>query len=338
MGVSGSVKALDPCDPAHSPLYRRPHAWKRDEFYYTELNADGSYVGARTMTTEDISKECLALVKLDCSWFISESVHRQSLQKSPNGVYVDPYDYLAQQSGALRGIEDKPYTIHLYMNKCALGNSDLETRNLLVPRGMDATLDSVTLESFVVIPDGKASTPAKSMQQRAVEAFATMRLPDPQPLVSLGRDATTGRRYTVPNGYTWFAAAADSFRSQSKRVDAGQAWVEVTATPVGLRFSPGGDEADTVVSCQGRGQTAQEVSNVPGDHRPWWTKPPASDCWYRYTFTSPGFPDQPLTATLETVWQVTWVGSGHSRGTLPETTTGVDLHYAVTELQTLVTR
>lgn len=240
---------------------------------------------------------------------------------------------LDSQSGALNGHEDENYVVTTYTNTC-----DMRDPATGIVDKLKSFLTPVqTLESQVVRLENEHGP--DSAQETAKHAFATMHLPDPQPYVSVSYWRNNPTPYTVVRGHTWFATEPETFKPQTKRVQAGNAWVEVTATPVGLRFTPGGDEGNTQVYCDGPGVRQSDIN--PSYHytyAPWRSKPPNSNCSYNYTRTSPGDPDGPLTSTLEIRWRITWTANGRTSGTLPDYYTEATSTYAVTELQSLVTK
>ncbi len=62
----------------------------------------------------------------------------------------------------------------------------------------------------------------------------------------------------------------------------------------------------------------------------------ASSCTYSYRTSSAAVADQTFDASVTVVWQVTWVGSGATSGTLPAMTTTAGFPVAVTERQSVV--
>ncbi len=126
---------------------------------------------------------------------------------------------------------------------------------------------------------------------------------------------------------------------RSKRVDAGATWVEVFAVPVALGFMANGE---SVQWCNGPGDdlSVQNINTLWNSKkvRPFYHPAPAG-CSKKFTRTSPGLPNQPVTGTMQIRWHISWVGSGNTEGTLPDMySTATTIPFAITEAQTLVTR
>lgn len=161
----------------------------------------------------------------------------------------------------------------------------------------------------------------------ALRAASTFELPDPAPGRYPAGKLPDGRPYTVVKAYTWYWTSAATWKSDSATARAGANWATVTATPVKLSFSPGDGSGGT--SCAGPGEAWSS------SYGPWAAAP--SGCDYRYQHSSINQPGGMITATYTTTWQLTWVGSGGTGGTLPGRETTSQSTFAVAELQSVVT-
>lgn len=172
-------------------------------------------------------------------------------------------------------------------------------------------------------PPGLGPTPAMLAQR----AFDSVTLTKP----STGRypagTLTNGQSYTVVHAYTWYYIDAADFKKLTARAAAGPVFAEVTVTPVALSFTPG--DGSAAVSCAGPGTAWNSGYGV-------WDASP-SGCDYQYPHSSIHEPNQEVTATYGITWQVTWVGSGNTSGTLPDQTTTSNSTFAVAEVESVVT-
>ena len=135
--------------------------------------------------------------------------------------------------------------------------------------------------------------------QLAVTAQNTLVLPKPS--VSRSPDQTLrydGSPYTYVNLWTWYWASPASYRTLTQTTRAGAVWATVTARPVSLSFDPG--NGDPAVSCAGPGRA---WTHADGNHDP----TASGACGYRYVASTD---DTPITVTVTTTWDVSWVGSG----------------------------
>ena len=173
-------------------------------------------------------------------------------------------------------------------------------------------------------PPGMAPTPG----QLALRAFNSLALTKP----STGRypdgRLKNGQPYTVVRAATWYWADPVDFKSLTARAAAGAVWAEVTVKPTALTFTPG--DGNSAVSCAGPGTTWNSAYGV-------WDPSP-SGCDYHYPNSSIHEPHGVVTATYGIRWQVTWVGSGNTSGTLPDQTTTSRSTFAVAEVESVVTR
>jgi len=172
-------------------------------------------------------------------------------------------------------------------------------------------------------PAGLGPTPAELAQR----AFDSLTLTKP----STGRypvgTLKNGQSYTVVHAYTWYFSDPNDFKTLSARAAAGPVWAQVTVTPVALTFTPG--DGNGQVSCAGPGTAWNSSYGV-------WAASP-SGCDYQYPHSSIHEPNGQVTATYGINWQVTWVGSGNTAGTLPDQRTTSNSTFAVAEVESVVT-
>jgi len=171
---------------------------------------------------------------------------------------------------------------------------------------------------------GCASTTlgAPTPGQLAIVAYG--RLPLPTPAVRRSPSEALryqGLPYSYVNLWTWYWTEPGTFRTVSQTVTAGGVSATVTARPVELRFDPG--DGNPAVTC-------------PGPGRPWrqadGNSAPESGCGYRYRHVSSS---GPVTATVSTVWRVTWVGNNGTSGSLPLLMTQASDRLNVIQTQTV---
>lgn len=129
------------------------------------------------------------------------------------------------------------------------------------------------------------------------------------------------------HAYTWYYSDHAHFRTLTARAAAGATWAQVTVKPVALTFKPG--DGNGAVSCTGPGTAWNSSYGV-------WAASP-SGCDYQYPHSSIHEPNGVVTATYGINWQVTWVGSGGTSGTLPDQTTTSNSTFAVAEVESVVT-
>lgn len=172
-------------------------------------------------------------------------------------------------------------------------------------------------------PAGMGPTPGQLAQQ----AFDSLTLTKP----STGRypagTLKNGQSYTVVHAATWYWSDPNDFKTLTARAAAGPVWAAVTVKPIALTFSPG--DGNAVVSCAGPGTAWNSSYGV-------WDPSP-SGCDYHYPHSSIHEPNHVVTATYGVRWQVTWVGSGNTSGTLPDQTTTRNATFAVAEAESVVT-
>jgi hypothetical protein len=177
--------------------------------------------------------------------------------------------------------------------------------------------------SLIAVPTGSrpANGPVGSPEDLAIWARNHMQLP--RPAVSFNpRVPSSVGSATVVGLPTWWWVTNWSERTQF--TEAGPVWVNVTASPVRLLLQPGDGQRAT---CDGPG--------LPWSAHVSETDPRA--CTYRYEHSSAGEPGRRYTATLTTVWRVTWTGSGGAGGTLPDLTLSSPVPVPVLEVQTVIT-
>jgi len=130
-----------------------------------------------------------------------------------------------------------------------------------------------------------------------------------------------GLSYSYVNLWTWYWTEPGTFRTVSQTVTAGGVSATVTARPVELRFDPG--DGNPAVTCSGPGRAWQEDDG---------NSAPDSGCGYRYPHVSSS---GPITATVSTVWKVTWVGNNGTSGSLPLLMTQASGRLNVIQTQTV---
>jgi hypothetical protein len=180
---------------------------------------------------------------------------------------------------------------------------------------------------YVWLPQPPANLgPTPGMLAR--QAFDSLTLTKP----STGRypagTLRDGIPYTVVRAYTWYWTDPADFQTLTARASAGPVWAEVTVKPVALTFTPGNGVG--AVSCAGPGTEWNSNYGV-------WAASP-SGCQYRYPQSSIHEPNDEVTATYGIRWQVAWVGSGNSSGTLADQTTRSTATFAVAEAEAVVIR
>jgi hypothetical protein len=146
-----------------------------------------------------------------------------------------------------------------------------------------------------------AGAPAVTPQQLAQIAVGDLVIPglDPDTAPPAGQDGLVG----LPE---WFwVPPAEWHQVQTPPVRAGPVWAVATATPETIVFSPGGGLAG--VSCQGPGPAYNPGLPSAAQH---------TDCSYTYDQPSVGQPGNAYAADVTILWNVSWVGSGGTGGTV----------------------
>jgi hypothetical protein len=153
----------------------------------------------------------------------------------------------------------------------------------------------------MLVTTGPAGPPAATPQQLAQIAVGDLVIPglDPDTAPPAGKDGLVG----LPE---WFwVPPADWHPVQTPPVRAGPVWAVATATPATIVFSPGGGLAS--VSCQGPGTAYNPGLPPTAQH---------TDCSYTYDEPSVGQPGNVYAADVTILWNVSWVGSGGTGGTV----------------------
>ena len=175
-------------------------------------------------------------------------------------------------------------------------------------------------------PTAALPTPAELARQ----AYAQLRLPVPVPMHSPDLRLADGRVAVLVGEHTWVWTDRSRFRAQSRRLQVGPVWAQVTATPVGLSFDPG--NGDPTMTCLGPG--TPYVAARYSSHAA------SPTCDYLYPRSSAGSPGGVVTAEYGIRWQVRWTGStgtAAAGGQLPEMTSRSTTDLAVAEAQALGT-
>jgi hypothetical protein len=262
--------------------------------------ADGKF---RLLTAEEVFQSCVDATRDRCVWASTGTASAADMTWGETATF-----------GAIGSIKlEKGYYLPVkYQLQCPGG----------------AARDAAVRFDFII------NAPSDRQVRQAVDS---LKLPSPTPSVWLLRDNQVQVSYTLVNGYMWFSTDPAQFTTRIKRVELGNSWVQVSASPIGLGFTANGQTG----WCNGPGDTL-----TPENITWWWQNkrikpfydPAPSGCSIRFTHTSPGFPDQPITATMTIRWRITWVGSAHTNGTLPDLdTTTPTTPFAITEAQTLIT-
>lgn len=176
---------------------------------------------------------------------------------------------------------------------------------------------------------GEPALPAPG--ELAQEAYAQLRLPVPTPEHSPDLRLADGRPAVLVGEQTWLWTDRSRFQPQSRRLQVGPVWAQVTATPVGLSFDPG--DGEPVESCAGPG-----TPFVAGRDRQHAASP---TCGYLYEQSSAQQPGGVVSAEYGITWRVSWTGASGATpagGQLPEMTSRTTAVFAVAEAQALGTR
>lgn len=184
---------------------------------------------------------------------------------------------------------------------------------------------------LVWVPPGKTAPAPPTALQLAQLAYGELVLPKPTPSRYPTGTLSDGRPYTIVQTHMWFSTSPDSWTASSKKVCAGALCATATAKPTTLTFDPG--NGDSSVSCPGPGTTFQRPSGgswVPGRQ--------PQGCDYQYTTSSYGDPSGEVTSTYTIGWTVTWTATNGQGGTFNDLQTETTSHFAVAELQSVVTR
>lgn len=170
----------------------------------------------------------------------------------------------------------------------------------------------------LIRPAGGAGVTPQMLVGQAVRELV-LPLPQVRTAPPRGRPGMVGIRQ-------WFwLDGAGQWTAKSKRVQVGDVWAEVTASPRRLVISPGGGLPDVV--CDGPG--------IPYDpHRP--PQEQDSGCTYLYERSSADQPSNAYQVLVTVVWGATWRGSGGAGGPLAPISRSISYALPVAEAQALV--
>ena len=163
----------------------------------------------------------------------------------------------------------------------------------------------------------------------AAQAADQLQLPLPVPRHSPDLRLSDGRAATLVGEHTWFWTEPSQWRPVHRRIQAGPAWVAVTATPQTLSLHPG--TSQDPVSCPGPG--------TPYD-RSFGLHTASPDCDIVFERSSSGQPREQVQARWVITWDVSWRGfdgTGPTGGTLPPMTSRAGADLTVAEAQALTT-
>jgi hypothetical protein len=172
------------------------------------------------------------------------------------------------------------------------------------PPPKNHTWDAITCpgkQAFggVILVNDAAGAPAVTPQELAQIAIQDLFIPKLRPKTAppLNHDGLVGlpEWFWIPD---WRAVKPPPIR-------AGPVWAQAIAVPTKIIFNPGGGLAG--VTCQGPG-TAY-LPNVPlsAQH---------TACSYTYDQPSTGQPGNAYAASVTVLWNVSWIGSGGTGGTV----------------------
>lgn len=149
----------------------------------------------------------------------------------------------------------------------------------------------------------------------ALRAWADLRLP--LPAVRTAPPRGSKGLVGLPE---WVWIPRSQWHAMTKRVSAGGAWVQVTATPKQLIITPGAGLSP--IWCAGPGTAYDSNRAASSQH---------TDCSYTYATSSASQPGAAYRVTV----QVVWVGSGGAGGVLPDISRGTSFALPVAEAQSL---
>jgi hypothetical protein len=192
----------------------------------------------------------------------------------------------------------------------------------------DVTCSDGSSYMGVYVPPSAGNLPPAVALAGTLAQTVANRLPLPSPRV---------RHNPVGNALvglaTWWWVDPGQWQPLRQRTQAGPVWAEVTATPVSTRWDAGDGSAP--VACPGPGTAYDTTRPEAGQY---------TDCSHTYRRTTadqpqtgPSVNDRFFTVTVTTSWQVTWIGSAGSGGTLPVLTTSSTFGLAVAQRETVVT-
>jgi hypothetical protein len=152
----------------------------------------------------------------------------------------------------------------------------------------------------VTLVANATGAPAVTPQQLSIIAIGELVIPELQPHTAppLGQDGLVG----LPE---WFWVPRAVWGPVSRTVTAGPVWARATAVPVKIVFNPGGGLPGA--TCDGPGTAYQPALPAAAQH---------TACSYLYTEPSAGQPGNAFAASVTVLWNVFWVGSGGTGGTV----------------------
>jgi hypothetical protein len=152
----------------------------------------------------------------------------------------------------------------------------------------------------VTLVDNATGAPAVTPQELSIIAIGELVIPElpPRTAPPLGRDGLVG----LPE---WFWIPRAVWGPVTRTVTAGPVWARAVAMPEKIIFSPGGSQPG--VTCDGPGTAYQPALPASAQH---------TSCSYTYTQPSAGQPGNAFAASVTVLWNVFWVGSGGTGGTV----------------------
>ena len=152
----------------------------------------------------------------------------------------------------------------------------------------------------VTLVNNATGAPAVTPQELSIIAIGELVIPELQPRTAppLGQDGLVG----LPE---WFWVPRAVWGPVSRTVTAGPVWARATAVPVKIVFNPGGGQPGA--TCAGPGTAYQPALPASAQH---------TACSYLYTEPSAGQPGNAYAASVTVLWNVFWVGSGGTGGTV----------------------
>jgi hypothetical protein len=152
----------------------------------------------------------------------------------------------------------------------------------------------------VTLVNNATGAPAVTPQELSIIAIGELIIPELQPRTAppLGRDGLVG----LPE---WFWIPRAVWGPVTRTVTAGPVWARAVAMPEKIIFSPGGGQPG--VTCDGPGTAYEPALSASAQH---------TTCSYTYTQPSAGQPGNAFAASVTVLWNVFWVGSGGTGGTV----------------------
>ena len=152
----------------------------------------------------------------------------------------------------------------------------------------------------MTLVNNATGAPAVTPQELSIIAIGELIIPQLQPRTAppRGRDGLVG----LPE---WFWVPRAVWGPVSRTVTAGPVWARATAVPEKIIFNPGGGQPG--VTCDGPGTAYQPALSASAQH---------TDCSYTYDQPSAGQPGNAFAASVTVLWNVFWVGSGGTGGTV----------------------